>query len=212
MQKLIPVGIKIIGIIIVGLAILFPLIVVNMSASWDGQSPPNAPSGFQEDVMTFSVISADVKNVTYDNQTNKFVAQPANLDDADAFSRAVRLITTINTVLFIFGEIFALVGAVLTYLRGRTKIGAVFTVLGGLMMISLAGWSFMIQNLLLQALSASGGTLSGNTVTFTMSSTVNGTTYNWITKTSISLGLGVYLLLFGGIITLISLFLKSDEE
>ncbi len=211
MQKIIPVGVKVVGIVVLVLSALFPLLVVHMSASWQGQAPPGAPTGFEDDVMSFSIFSFQAKNVTYDNATNKFVTEDIATDGSDPVAQAGRTITLINMILMVGGIILAALGAMLTLLKGKTKLGAFFSIVGGVFMVLLTGWSFIVQALLIKALEALGGTVSGNVVTFTLSTSIGSTTYQWITKATISLGLGAYLPALGALLTFISLFLKSDE-
>ncbi len=161
--------------------------------------------------MSFSIFSFQAKNVTYDNATNKFVTEDIATDGSDPVAQAGRTITLINMILMVGGIILAALGAMLTLLKGKTKLGAFFSIVGGVFMVLLTGWSFIVQALLIKALEALGGTVSGNVVTFTLSTSIGSTTYQWITKATISLGLGAYLPALGALLTFISLFLKSDE-
>ncbi len=208
MHKIIPVSVKVTGMFLVIVSAFFPLLVINVTFSWNVPSPPNAQPYLRANILKYTIFTIDFTNVSYDKETNQFKID--SMEEVDNFYHVFAVLTTF---LWVIGIVCSGIGSLLTYLRGKTTSGGILTFISGLIFLFLAMWVFTIQFFLLHAFTDNNDTtiISGNTVTRTSPIQVNGEIYELITESTIALGLGSYLLLLAAIIIITSIFLRSDE-
>ncbi len=205
MDRTISLYVKLIGLFFLVASIFFPLFLTSGEIVWtNNNSPPGAVTKFTPDMAKAGMFYAEINEYRFDESTGKF--NRLNLPEDQEEIKAMQVILRI---LIFLALIFVTAGTIIHYRKIQSKLASFLVILGILANLLVMLLISAMNQGYLTTLEEVGWIRDGSKVQSTYF--VSGE-YSYTVTAEIEYGIGYILLGASILITMISLFLKAEEE